>query len=355
MQNIRPHSQHRPAATSSASINSDDVAAHDWDGRAWKKVLVAYCTPNNTRGVIELLVTLIPFVVLWVTMCACLKFSVWLTLAIAPITAAFLVRIFIILHDCSHGAFFEHRWLNDWVGRTLGVLTMTPYDYWRRGHALHHATSGNLDRRNMWDPPLLTVQEYLALNRRSRLGYRLARNPLILFGILPLFLFGIQYRMPIGSTRSGWSPWISTMGTNLAIIAVITAMMATIGVGNFLLVHGPIFWLATSIGIWLIYIQHNYHKSYWLRDGQWTQHETALYGSSYYALPAFLNWVTGSIGVHHVHHLNSRIPYYRLLDVLRDHPRLCDIGKVGLLDSFRCARLALWDEERGRLVPFPRI
>jgi acyl-lipid omega-6 desaturase (Delta-12 desaturase) len=260
-----------------------------------------------------------------------------------------------IQHDCGHGSFFAHRHANDWVGRVIGVLTLTPYDFWRRTHAVHHATAGNLDHRGIGDVDTLTVREYRALSYWGRLKYRLYRHPLILFGLGPAYLFLLQQRLPVGMMRKGWQPWASTMATNLAIALVVAIVVWFVGIKAFLLVHLPIMLLAASAGVWLFYMQHQFERTTWARDGEWRLHDAALWGSSYYDLPSFLCWFTANIGVHHVHHLCSRIPYYRLPEVLRDHPELRAIGRLTLLESLSCARLALWDEEQSRLVSFREL
>ena len=258
-----------------------------------------------------------------------------------------------IQHDCGHGAFFSHRLANDWVGRAIGVLTLTPYDYWRRTHSIHHATSGNLDRRGIGDLTTLTVSEYRARSWLGRLMYRLYRHPLVLFGVGPAYLFLIQQRLPVGLMRGGgWSPWLSTMATNAAIAVIAATLIWLIGVKAFLLIHLPIVMLAGSMGVWLFYVQHQFEFTHWNGNENWNLHEAALYGSSHYDLPAPLRWFTGNIGIHHVHHLCSRIPYYRLPRVLRDHPELRPLGRITLMESLHCVRLALWDETRRRLVSF---
>ena len=250
---------------------------------------------------------------------------------------------------------FHHRLANDWVGRIIGVFTLTPYDFWRRTHAVHHATSGNLDRRGTGDIDTLTVHEYLALSRWCRLGYRIYRHPITMFGLGPAFLFIMQHRLPVGLMRAGWQPWLSAMATNVAIAAVVATMIWLVGVVPFLLVHLPIMLLAASVGVWLFYVQHQFEDTEWARDGVWNVQEVALHGSSYYDLPSVLRWFTANIGVHHIHHLCSRIPYYRLPLVLRDYPELRNIGRLTLRQSFRCVRLVLWDEARQRLVSFHEL
>jgi acyl-lipid omega-6 desaturase (Delta-12 desaturase) len=326
------------------------------DARGWTQILGGYRQPNYLRSVVELVITALPLVALWVF--AWFAFTLghaWISLLIAIPAAGFLVRLFMIQHDCGHGAFFSHRHANDWVGRVIGVLTLTPYDFWRRTHAVHHATAGNLDHRGIGDVETLTVREYRALSYWGRLQYRLYRHPLIMFGLGPAYLFLLQYRLPVGFMRNGWQPWASTMATNLAIALVVAILVWFVGIKAFLLVHLPITLLAATAGVWLFYMQHQFEHTIWARDGEWRLHDAALHGSSYYDLPAFLRWFTANIGVHHVHHLCSRIPCYRLPEVLRDHPELRDVGRLTLLESLRCVRLALWDEERNRLVSFREV
>ncbi|MBI5260548.1 MAG: fatty acid desaturase [Bradyrhizobium sp.] len=330
--------------------NSDPAAL---DARRWTRILRSYCTPNQVRSVVELAITVLPLVTLWTA--AWFTFSLgysWASLLIAIPAAGFLVRLFMIQHDCGHGTFFAHRQANDWVGRIIGVLTLTPYDYWRRSHAIHHATCGNLDRRGIGDIDTLTVREYQALSRWGRLKYRLYRHPLIIFGIGPAYLFLLQHRLPVGRMRDGWRPWASTMATNLAIALIVGALAWFIGIQAFLLVHLPIMLLAATAGVWLFYVQHQFEQTAWEHDERWTLHEAAMHGSSHYDLPAVLRWFTANIGIHHVHHLCSRIPCYRLGRVLRDHPELREVGRITLLQSFQCVRLVLWDEAQHRLVSF---
>jgi omega-6 fatty acid desaturase (delta-12 desaturase) len=281
-----------------------------------------------------------------------LRVGYWLTLLLAIPTAGFLVRMFMIQHDCGHGSFFQWRLANDWIGRAIGVLTFTPYDYWKRNHAVHHATSGNLDRRGIGDILTLTVGEYLSKSWLGRLGYRVYRHPVVMFGFGPAYLFFLQHRLPFEQMRAGWRPWLSAMATNAGIVLFAGVAMWFIGVGPFLAVHLPVVALAASIGVWLFYIQHQFEHVVWSRDGHWALPEAALLGSSHYDLPAVLRWFTANIGIHHVHHLNSRIPYYRLSQVMRDHPDLKGMGRLTLGQSLRSVRLSLWDETRQRLVSF---
>jgi len=323
------------------------------DARHLTQTLAIYRTPNVGRSIAELAITALPLVALWTA--AWFVFwlgHAWASPLIAIPAAGFLIRLFMIQHDCGHGSFFSHRQANDWVGRVIGVFTLTPFDFWRRTHAVHHATAGNLDRRGMGDVDTLTVREYRGLSRWGRLRYRLYRHPLVMFGAGPAYLFLLQHRLPVGLMRNGWQPWLSTMATNLAIALVMAVLVWFVGLEAFLLVHLPITLLAAAAGVWLFYVQHQFEHTTWERDGSWSLHNAALRGSSHYDLPALLRWFTANIGVHHAHHLCSRIPYYRLPRVLRDHPELNDLGRVTLRESLRCVRLALWDEGQNRLVSF---
>ncbi len=279
----------------------------------------------------------------------------WLYVLLLVPAAAFLLRLFMIQHDCGHGAFFRSRRANDVVGRAIGVLTLTPYDCWRRTHAAHHAGAGNLDRRGIGDVATLTVREYRALSKWSRFSYRLYRHPLVMFGVGPFYLFFVQNRVPVGLMQAGRRPWISSMLTNAGIASLAGAAIWLVGIGNFLLLYVPVGILAGSVGVWLFYIQHQFEDTLWDESEKWNAQEAALHGSSHYDLPIVLRWFTANIGIHHVHHLVSRIPYYRLPEVMRDYPFLRDIGRLTLLQSFRCVRLVLWDETRRRLVSFAEM
>jgi len=322
------------------------------DLRTWSKVLAGYREASNARSALEILITVVPLVLLWVLMWASLDIGYWLCLLLSVPAAGFLVRLFIIQHDCGHGAFFRQRVVNHWVGRVISVLTLTPYDWWRRTHAIHHAHSGNLDRRGNGDIDMLTVSEYLALSRSRRLVYRLYRHPVVMFGIGPVYIFVLRQRLPVGLMRSGWQTWASVMATNVAIAIFVALLIWLVGIEPFLLVHLPITFLGAAIGVWLFYVQHQFEDTFWDRDENWNFHEAALRGSSHYDLPHVLRWFTANIGVHHVHHLCSRIPYYRLPQVLRDHPQLAAVGRLTLLDSLKCLRIALWNEEQRRGISF---
>jgi omega-6 fatty acid desaturase (delta-12 desaturase) len=227
---------------------------------------------------------------------------------------------------------------------------MTPFGLWRRTHALHHASSGSLDRRGIGDVDTLTVAEYRARSWLGRTIYRVYRHPLIMFGLGPAYLFILQHRLPVGMMLRGWRPWLSAMGTNMAIALLVGVLVWLVGLQSFLLVHLPVVLIAATIGVWLFFVQHQFEHTTWERDAEWNWSEAALYGSSYYDLPPIIRWFSANIGIHHVHHLCSGIPCYRLGQVLRDHPELGDINRLTLRESLRCVHLVLWDEHRRRLV-----
>ncbi|EPE95047.1 fatty acid desaturase [Rhizobium grahamii] len=333
----------------SVAVLTDPVRAND---RAWLKALSAYRQPLLGRSSFEIVVTLIPFAIFWGVAFISLSQGIWVGMIALVPAAAFLLRLFMIQHDCGHGAFFGRRRLDDWTGRAIGVLTLTPYDYWRRAHATHHASAGNLDERGTGDIHTLTVAEYNSFSRSKKLAYRLYRHPLVMFGIGPVWLFLFKQRLPFGMMREGPQPWISTMTTNLAIAVLSFGMIWTVGLGHFLAIHLPIVTLAGAAGIWLFYVQHQFEETHWSKADEWQFAEAALHGASHYDLPPLLRWITGNIGIHHVHHLSSRIPYYRLPEVLRDYPELRTLGRITLYDSLRCVRLVLWDEANGKLISF---
>ncbi len=333
-----------------SSIQADSAA---FSAQDWASALALYRRPSFTRAGFEIAVTLLPFVAVWIAMLVAIHSGhIWLSFAMTPLAAGLLVRLFMIQHDCGHGAFTPSKAVNDWIGRAIGVLTMTPYDLWRRSHAIHHATSGNLDRRGVGDIDTLTVREYFSRSWRARLAYRLYRHPLVMFGLGPLYVFLIQNRLPVGFMRKGAMPWWSTMATNAAILVVAALIAWGAGLGPLLLIHLPIVARSAPSGVWLFYVQHQFEETTWEHAGQWSHPEAALHGSSLYELPQPLSWFSANIGIHHVHHLSSGIPYYRLREVLHDHPDLQNISRLGLAESLACVRLTLWDEDKRKLVSF---
>jgi acyl-lipid omega-6 desaturase (Delta-12 desaturase) len=304
------------------------------------------------RSTVELVITAVPLVILWILMWAVLGSGYWVGLLLAMPAAGFLVRLFMIQHDCGHGSFFRRRHANDWVGRVIGVLTLTPYDFWRHSHTLHHANSGNLDHRGFGDVDTLTVREFLALSRWRQLQYRLYRHPIVMFGVGPAYLFIVRHRLPVGLMRGGWQFWLSTMATNLAIAILAATMVWLVGIGPFLLVQLPITILAGSIGVWLFYVQHQFEDTYWQSSETWSYDDAALKGSSYLRLPKILQFLTGNIGLHHVHHLSARIPNYNLQAAHDENAALHSVPTISVIEGLRATRLKLWDEQHGKLVGF---
>ena len=324
----------------------------------WSRRLAAFKSPLPRRAVAEVILTVGPLLALWGAAWTAYAFGLpWLAVMFTLPAALFLVRLFLIQHDCGHGAFFKHASTNDWVGRALGVFTLTPYESWKHSHALHHASSGDLDRRGQGEGAIdtLTVAEYRALTPLKRFGYRLYRHPLVLFGLGPSFLYFVQQRLPVGMMSKGWGPWVDTLGNAAAVLAVFGGLALFAGVGPVLLIHGVTFALAATIGVWLFYVQHQFEHTGWVRSPEWKSAGAAFHGSSFYDLPGPLAWVTAHVGVHHVHHLSRRIPFYRLPEVVRAFPELREINRVGLRESFGCARLTLWDEDRRKLVGFSDV
>lgn len=303
----------------------------------------------------QLLTTLVPLVLIVGTMFATVEHAYWATLLLALPAAGLLVRAFIIQHDCGHGSFFASRPLNDFVGRSMSVLTLTPYGLWRREHAQHHAASGNLDRRGAGDIDTLTVREYLGLSPLKRLRYRIYRHPLFLFGVGVPVYFVILQRLPWFHAISPRDCWRSVLGLNIGLAAVFVPLITLFGIANVLWVGLPVVHVAAAAGGWLFFIQHQFEETVWDKTEGWDFQVAALLGSSYYALPKILNWFTGNIGLHHIHHLNSLIPNYRLQDCLAASPELQAINRLTLRDSIGCARLKLWDEDKRRLIGFDEL
>jgi len=321
----------------------------------WTRKLAPHRTPVAWRSLLQIANSAIPFAALWFLMVKSLAWPYWTTLLLAVPTAFLLVRLFIIQHDCGHGSFFRSQTACDYLGRAIGVLALTPYQYWKREHALHHATSGLLDRRGHGDIDTLTVAEYEDLGAFARLRYRIYRHPLVLFGVGPAFQFLILQRLPLNAPPTTRAGWLSVLGTNVAIAAVVTAMILMLGAKRFLLIQVPITLIASSLGVWLFYIQHQYEETYWRRKSEWVYADAALQGSSWYDLGRVLQWFSGNIGLHHIHHLNSKIPNYRLQSCLDGNPELKNVTRLTLLTSLKCARLALWDEQERKLVRFSAL
>jgi acyl-lipid omega-6 desaturase (Delta-12 desaturase) len=331
-----------------AALSSSDTAPARPE---WQRVVARYEGADPRRAAVQLLTTLVPLAALLYVMYRSLAYPYWATLLLALPTAGLLVRTFIIMHDCAHRSFLPWPRINDAVGMVTGVLTMTPFARWRRDHARHHASSGDLDRRGHGDISTLTVREYLALTPGGRFRYRLFRHPAVLIGLGPLHLILFQRFRPKG-TPVGGSDWVSVWGTNTAIVLVWLAAILWIGAAAFAQIYLPAIYLAGVAGVWLFYVQHQYEDAYWKPHTDWDYATAAIRGSSYFKLPAPLRWITGSIGLHHVHHLGPRIPNYRLAQCHEENALFHDVTVLTLAESARTLRLTLWDEERQRLVSF---
>lgn len=321
----------------------------------WSSRLKGYKSSDNFRAAIELIITFVPLACLWVVLAKLVVHGTLLsTLAFFPVlilAAGLIIRLFIVQHDCGHGSFLSSKAANDYLGRFCGVFTYTPYEYWRLQHAGHHATSGDLDRRGIGDIDTLTIKEYSERSFLGRLQYRLYRHPIMMFIIGSFYMFLLRQRIPVGMMGKR-NAWISCMGNNIAILAVSAAIISIVGLKTFLLVQIPLIVTGGSIGIWLFYVQHQFDETYWSRRPDWTAEKAAMEGSSFYDLPKPLMWMTGYIGIHHVHHLSSRIPFYKLPKVLIDHPELKETSKLSFRESLKCIRLALWDEVENKMVTF---
>jgi len=316
----------------------------------WKEIVAQYQQPSLQRSLRQVINTMAPYVALWFLMYLSVRVSYWLTGALALLAGGFLIRVFIIFHDCGHGSFFKSRKANDILGCITGVLSFTPYYHWRWEHALHHATSGDLDRRGKGDVWTLTVQEYLDASPWERFTYRLARNPLILFVLAPVFLFLIKQRF--SSKKAGRRERASVYWTNLAVLAMGTGLGCLFGFKTYVLLQLGVLLVAGVAGVWLFYVQHQFEGVYWERRDEWDYYEAALQGSSFYKLPRILQWFSGNIGFHHIHHLSPRIPNYNLEKCHQAEPLFQTVKPVTLFASFKALTFRLWDEQRRKLVGF---
>jgi omega-6 fatty acid desaturase (delta-12 desaturase) len=323
------------------------------DVAAWKAIVIRYQKPSTSRALWQMVNTLGPYLGLWYFMYLSVPMSWWLTLPLAILAGAFLVRLFIIFHDCGHGSFFKSRKANNILGFITGVLTFTPYFHWRGEHALHHATSGDLDRRGTGDLWTLTVQEYLESSRWKRFAYRLARNPVVLFVLAPLYLFLIKHRFPFGqgSRRERYSVY----WTNLAVLGMATGLSWIFGLKAYLLIQLVVMMVAGVAGVWLFYVQHQFDGVYWERGQDWDYTAAALQGSSFYKLPGVLQWFSGNIGFHHIHHLSPRIPNYNLERCHRAHPLFHNVKPITFFSSLKSLTFRLWDERRRKLVGYRHL
>jgi omega-6 fatty acid desaturase (delta-12 desaturase) len=319
----------------------------------WKEIVAQYQQPSLQRSLRQIINTLVPYVALWFLMYLSVRVSYWLTGGLMLLAGGFLIRVFIIFHDCGHGSFFKSRKANDILGCITGVLSFTPYYHWRWEHALHHATSGDLDRRGKGDVWTLTVQEYLDASRWERFTYRLARNPLILFVLAPVFLFLIKQRF--SSKKAGRRERTSVYWTNLAVLAMGAGLSCLFGFKTYVLLQLGVLLVAGVAGVWLFYVQHQFEGVYWERRDEWNYYEAALQGSSFYKLPRILQWFSGNIGFHHIHHLSPRIPNYNLEKCHLAEPLFQTVKPVTLFASFKALTFRLWDEQRRKLVGFRAV
>jgi omega-6 fatty acid desaturase (delta-12 desaturase) len=335
------------------TIHSESISdGQQSDPSAWKEIVSRYQKPSTSRALWQVINTLVPYAGLWYLMFLTLAWW-WLTVPLAILAGGFLVRVFIIHHDCGHGSFFRSRKANDFLGFVTGILTFTPYFHWRWEHALHHSTAGDLDRRGSGDVWTLTVQEYLESSRWKRLAYRLARNPIVLFVLGPLYLFLIKHRFPFGnSTRRERH---SVYWTNFAIVGMAAGMSLIFGLKAYLLLQLIVVAVAGTAGVWLFYVQHQFEGVYWERAGEWDYITAALKGSSFYKLPKVLQWFSGNIGFHHIHHLSPRIPNYHLEKCHKAEPLFQSVKAITLFSSMKSFTFRLWDEQRHKLVGYRHL
>ncbi len=320
---------------------------------AWKEIVARYQKPAVWRGVWQVVNTLVPYAALWYLMYLSRAQSWWLTLPLAILAGAFLVRVFIIFHDCGHGSFFKSRKANDIWGFITGVLTFAPYYHWRWEHAIHHSTAGDLDRRGTGDIWTLTVQEYLEASRWKRVAYRLARNPVVLFVVAPLYLFMVKHRFP--TENASRRERRSVYWTNLAVFGMSAGLSWIFGLKAFLVIQLIVVAVAGSAGVWLFYVQHQFEGVYWERREEWDYTTAALQGSSFYKLPRILQWFSGNIGYHHIHHLSPRIPNYHLEKCHKAEPLFQTVKPVTLFSSLKSFTFRLWDEQRRKLVGYRHL
>ena len=317
---------------------------------AWKEIVRKYQKPALWPGLWQVVNTLIPYAALWYLMYLLVPISFWLAVPLAIVAGGFIVRLFIIFHDCGHGSFFPSAKANDVAGFITGVLSFTPYGQWTREHAVHHATSGDLDRRGTGDIWTLTVQEYLEASRWKRFAYRLARNPVILFGLAPLYVFLIKHRF--AGAKSGRRERRSVLWTNLGVLLLGAGLSWLLGWQAYVVLQSIILAVAGSAGMWLFYVQHQFEEVQWDRGAEWDYSVAALKGSSFYKLPKVLQWFSGNIGFHHIHHLSPSIPNYRLEKCHRSEPLFQSVKPVTLFSSLKSLTFRLWDEQRQRLVGY---
>ncbi len=316
-------------------------------------IVSRYNKPDLGKSIWQIINSLVPYAALWYLMYLSLGVSYWITLGLAVLATGFLVRIFIIFHDCGHGSFFKSVRANRIVGTFLGSLVFTPYEYWHNDHAIHHRTVGNLDKRGHGDVWTLTTDEYRQLSRKDKFIYRLYRHPVMLFLIGPFFLFVVWFRFPRKTMNRKEKNSIYI--TDLILLFIISGLILLVGWKAYLLIQIPVIYFATSLGVWLFYVQHQFEDVIWSRQQDWDYHKMALEGSSFLKFPRILQWFSGNIGFHHIHHLSPRIPNYNLERCHRENELFAGIKPVTMVPSFRTMNLRLWDEKRGHLISFRQL
>ncbi len=336
-----------------ATSQADDKAKRREEIARWKAIVKEYQQPNAWRASWQILNSVGSYVALWYLMYLSLSVSWWLTVPLAVLAGGILIRVFIIFHDCGHGSFFKSQKANHFWGFITGLLTFTPYNHWRWEHSVHHATSGNLERRGVGDVMTLTVNEYLESSRWKKFSYRLSRNPFVLFVIAPLIIFLFAQRYP--SSKAKRREKLSVWRMNIAVLGLAAALIAIYGWLPWLVIQLVIISVGGSAGFWLFYVQHQYEDAYWEREEVWEYTDAAMKGSSYYKLPKILQWFTGNIGFHHIHHLSPKIPNYNLERCHRSNPMFAQVPPLTLMGSLKSLTLRLWDEKTGKLIGFGQL
>jgi acyl-lipid omega-6 desaturase (Delta-12 desaturase) len=334
----------------SARARGRSVESEPLPSSFWRERLAPYAKPRVARSLLDIATSVVPYLALTALMYMLVHISVLIVLVLAVPAAGFLVRTFIVFHDCAHGSFLPNRTANRCVGIACALLVFMPFHSWRHEHAVHHATAGDLDHRGMGDIETLTVAEYRSLDWPQRLVYRLMRNPLVMLGMGPFWALVLEPRLVPPWARRRF--WRTIVATDIALVAAIGTLCVLFGWQTVVLVQAPAAMLAGAVGIWLFYVQHQFEGVYWKRHDSWSYADSALRGSSYLKLPKILQFFTGNIGLHHVHHLSARIPNYNLQRAHDDNPVFHDVPTLSLWDGIRTLRLKLYDEQRGRLVGF---
>ena len=319
----------------------------------WRAVVAKYQRPSLWRSLWQIVNTFIPYFALLYVMYLSLAYSYWLTLGLAVVAGGLLLRVFIIFHDCCHGSFFASRKANDILGMIAGFLVFTPYNRWRYEHAVHHATSGDLDHRGIGDVYTMTVNEYRNASRLDRLKYRLFCHPIVLLGIGPLYIFLISHRFC--RRESSRKERLNVYATNIALLALMMVMASTIGLQQYVLIHLPVILVAATVGVWFFYVQHQFEDAYWEHNETWDFATAALQGSSYFKLPKVLQWFSGNIGLHHIHHLSARIPNYYLQKCHDETPFFQNAHIITLGSSLKTLSFHLWDEEQRKMISFRQL